>query len=59
VNIYQFGRKVLARLLHYPLARVGLVPGRLYHKNCWQELAAITIAQPIPVTHEALFEASA
>src|SRR5205085_840219 len=26
VNIYQFGRKVLAHMLHYPLARAGVLP---------------------------------
>jgi glycosyltransferase involved in cell wall biosynthesis len=50
VKVYQFGRKVLTRSLHYPLARAGLLPGRLYRKHCWPELAATKIDAPIPVT---------
>ncbi len=47
VNIWQFGRKVLAHLLHYPLTRCGILPGKLYCRREWQELCAIPIPKLI------------
>jgi glycosyltransferase involved in cell wall biosynthesis len=44
VNIYQFGRKVLAHLLHYPLARWGIVPGEIYRRSAWEQLSR----RPVP-----------
>jgi glycosyltransferase involved in cell wall biosynthesis len=46
VNIYQFGRKVLAHLMHYPLARCGVLPGRLYRRKHWEELRRAPVAEP-------------
>lgn len=48
VNIYQFGRQVLARMLHYPLVRAGVAPGRLYRKHYWKELKNSPVPAPIP-----------
>lgn len=48
VNIYQFGRKVLAHMLHYPLARAGLLPGKLFRKKHWAELARTAIPELVP-----------
>jgi hypothetical protein len=47
VNIYQFGRQVLLRMLHYPLARAGLAPGRLYRRKFWPELANSPVPAPL------------
>ncbi len=49
VNIYQFGRKVLARMLSYPLARCGLLRTRLYKRRAWSELMQTPITAPLPV----------
>jgi glycosyltransferase involved in cell wall biosynthesis len=49
LNIWQFGRKALARLPHYPLARCGLVPGRLYRPEHWAGLRQTPVPAPIPV----------
>jgi glycosyltransferase involved in cell wall biosynthesis len=46
VNIYQFGRKVLAHLMHYPLARAGVLPGRLYRRKHWEELRQWPVPAP-------------
>jgi glycosyltransferase involved in cell wall biosynthesis len=48
-NIYQFGRKVLAHLLHYPLARLEVLPGKLYDRRRWEELKRTPVPSPIPV----------
>jgi glycosyltransferase involved in cell wall biosynthesis len=48
VNIYQFGRKVLAQLLHYPLARAGVLPGRLYRRKHWEALRQTPVPTPRP-----------
>jgi glycosyltransferase involved in cell wall biosynthesis len=57
VNIYQFGSQVLGRMLHYPLARCGLLPGRLYRRRHWAELARTEVPAPIPVYPACLGEA--
>jgi glycosyltransferase involved in cell wall biosynthesis len=49
VNIYQFGRQVLARMLHFPLARRGLLPGRLYQTDHWPDLTQTEVPLPVPV----------
>jgi glycosyltransferase involved in cell wall biosynthesis len=49
VNIYQFGRKVLARMPYYPLARCGLLRSRLYDRRCWPELMRTPVSAPVPV----------
>jgi glycosyltransferase involved in cell wall biosynthesis len=46
VNIYQFGRKVLAHMMHYPLARVGLLPGKLYRRKHWEALRQTPVPPP-------------
>jgi hypothetical protein len=46
VNIYQFGRKVLRRLPHYPLTRLGVLPGRLYKRLHWDELRHTPVPRP-------------
>jgi glycosyltransferase involved in cell wall biosynthesis len=47
INIWQFGRKALARMLHYPLARCGLVPGRIFQKKHWPELRRTPLPVPL------------
>ncbi len=49
VNIYQFGRKVLARMPNYPLARCGLSRTRLYDQAHWPELMRTPVSAPILV----------
>jgi hypothetical protein len=55
VNIYQFGRKVLARMPNYPLARCGLLRSRLYDRRHWPELMETPVSAPVAVmpTHQA------
>jgi glycosyltransferase involved in cell wall biosynthesis len=48
VNIYQFGRKVLRRLPHYPLARLGVLPGPLYDRRLWPQLRHVAVPEPTP-----------
>src|SRR5262249_49700158 len=48
-NIYQFGRKVLAHLLHYPLARMGFLSSTLYDRRHWGYLKLTPVPPPIPV----------
>jgi glycosyltransferase involved in cell wall biosynthesis len=48
-NIYQFGRKVLAHLLHYPLARLDLLSSKLYDRRRWEALKQTPAPSPIPV----------
>jgi glycosyltransferase involved in cell wall biosynthesis len=48
VNIYQFGGKVLAHVLHYPLARLGVLPGSLYRRRQWSELSRTPVAPLLP-----------
>lgn len=48
VNIYRFGRQVLARVLQYPLERRGLRKGGLYRPEHWDEFRHI--APPAPET---------
>jgi glycosyltransferase involved in cell wall biosynthesis len=50
VNIYQFGQKVLAHLLEYPLVRLGLLPGRLYRPRHWPQLRQTPVAAPCRFT---------
>jgi glycosyltransferase involved in cell wall biosynthesis len=47
VNIYQFGRKVLAHLMHYPLARCRILPGRLYRRKHWDALQQTPVSEPV------------
>jgi glycosyltransferase involved in cell wall biosynthesis len=48
-NISQFGRKVLAHLMHYPLARLGVLSSRLYDTRHWEDLRRTPVPSPIPV----------
>lgn len=48
-NIYQFTRKSLAHMLHFPLARAGLISGPLYQFRYWDQLRATPVPEPIPV----------
>jgi glycosyltransferase involved in cell wall biosynthesis len=50
VNIYQFGRQVLARMLQYPLARARVWPRPLYRTSAWAELKKRVIPPPLPYT---------
>jgi glycosyltransferase involved in cell wall biosynthesis len=48
VNIYQFGRKVLAHMLHYPLARSGLLSVPLYRRSAWPQLCRTPVPELAP-----------
>jgi glycosyltransferase involved in cell wall biosynthesis len=46
LNIYRFGRTVLARVLHYPLARGGVMPGGLYDPRKWATMTLPDMPAP-------------
>ncbi len=48
-NIYQFGRKVLAHLMHYPLARLGILRSELYDVKNWPRLMRAPVPSPVSV----------
>jgi glycosyltransferase involved in cell wall biosynthesis len=48
-DIYGFGRKVLAHLLHYPLARLDFLPSKLYDRRNWPALKLTPTPTPITV----------
>jgi glycosyltransferase involved in cell wall biosynthesis len=47
INIYQYARKALARMLQYPLARARLAPGRLYRPVHWEALRQTPVPEPV------------
>lgn len=49
INVVGFGCQVLTRLLHYPLARLGLPASRLYRVEHWDELRQIAVPEPLHV----------
>src|SRR5947209_8712185 len=48
-NIYQFGRKVLSHLFHYPLARLRVLPSQLYDTRNWKHLQRKPVPSPLAV----------